>query len=187
MTGHVIRIGFGLFFCYLAYLLFVGPIFILSLIPLMLAFVCLYTYLGDFIAEPFANLYFSGRGGSKAPEQFSKVHGLLSNRQFSEAVEELRQLTAQSPDLIAGKVLLVNTLYENLNSREEALEIAFAELESEKWNDEHGKIVMTSVDILLEKGDKETAISLLEKAVIKLKKSSLCVGLERRLKSLATQ
>ena len=187
MAGHVIRIGLGLFFCYLTYDFFTDDIFLFALIPLILAFACFYTYLGDLLAAPFGNIFFSAGGGPAAPKQFSKVQGLLAQRQYEQAIQELELMTARNPDLVSGKVLLINTLYENLNRPDDALEIASAELEADKWCEDHGKIVMTTVDILLEKGEKQMAIAVLERAVQKLKKYALTDGLRMRLASLESR
>ena len=140
--------------------------------------------MGELIAAPFANIFFSSGGGRPAPEQFSKVQGLLSHRQYEEATEELKLIISSKPDLVSGKVLLINTLYENLNRPDEALEIASAELEKDKWSDDHGKIVMTMVDILLEKCEKKMAIAILKRAIQKLEKHALVDGLRMRLASL---
>ena len=160
--------------------------FIVALVPLILAFALLYTYFGDFVTAPVANFFFSSRSGQATPEEFSKVRGLLANRKFEHAVEELKLIIKQRPDLVSGKVLLINTLYENLNRPEEALVIAIKELEKEKWQYDHGKIVMSVVDILLENDEKGKAIVFLEKALSKINNHTLNAAFKKRLTSLKT-
>ena len=184
---HIIRIGLGSYFCYLTYYFFVDDIFLLSLFPLLLAFACFYTYFGDFITTSFANFYFSNRGGDKSLEQFSHVQGLLANRKYEEAVQELKLIIASNPTAVAGKVLLVNTLYEHLGRSNEALNVSLKEFEADKWCEDHEKIVMTAVDIFLEKGERKMAVALLRTAVLKLKKYPVKNGVERRLRSLESK
>ena len=184
MIWHLLRIGLGIFFCFLTYVLFEDGTFILSLVPLVLAFAILYTYFGDFITDPVGGFFFPNKGGQTSTEQFSKVYGLLANRKFEEAVSELKLITMQQPDLISGKVLLVNTLYENLNRSDEALEIGLEELKTDQWHSDHGKIVMSCVDILLDNREKGEAITLLEIAVLKLNQHELNPDFNKRLLSL---
>ena len=184
MIRHVLRIGLGIFFCFLTYILFEGETFILSLVPLILAFAVLYTYFADFITNPVGGFFFPNKSGHTTDKQFSKIHGLLANRKFEQAVDELKLIARQQPGLVSGKVLLVNTLYEDLNRSDEALDIALVELEKVTWDNDHGKMVMSCVDILLDRDEKAKAIAILEIAVSKLNQHKLNPDFIKRLKIL---
>ena len=94
---------------------------------------------------------------------------------------------ASNPTAVVGKVLLVNTLYEHLGRSNEALNVSLKEFEVDKWCEDHEKIVMTAVDIFLEKGERKMAVALLRTAVLKLKKYPVKNGVERRLRSLESK
>ncbi len=183
MYSDTVKITLGIACVLLTIMLLKEGMILLAPAPAILAFCFLHRYLLEFIAGSSGGLFFS-TGGGKSREQYSAVRGLLANREYREAVEALTAIVASAPDAAGAKLLLVNTLYEHLDEPDRALQIGAEELRSGRWTEDHDRIVMTVVDIYLDKRNRAAAVDVLQHAIAKSDNPTTIKTCERRLESL---
>ncbi|MBT3380197.1 MAG: hypothetical protein HN742_26985 [Lentisphaerae bacterium] len=161
-----------------------GAFGVLAAVPLgIIAGMCLYPYVAAPFGRAAAGMVVPGRC-REMPEQFTRARSLIARHSYDEAIAELETMLAARPELAAGWSLLAEIHYENRDDPDHALGVALKGLAAPAWVAEHEPLTLLAVDIYLERGEKEAAVSLLRK---QLKRANGASGLQKRLAHLESQ
>jgi len=170
MRANLLRIVVILICLVIAYFMIIsmGAMGLLFSMPFVLiAGIALSGILGGAAGDLFGNILFGG-GNARKVEEFSLIKGKVTNHDYQGAIEDLRTYISINPDSLDAKKMLMSILYDHLDNKEEALELAQTELQNEELSDDHESIVNLTVDILLEKNRRNEAVKLLQLTVDRL-------------------
>jgi len=154
----------------------------LAILCAAIAGFCLYPLLTHLAGSTAGNLMYSGKA-EEPRESYSSVHAKLRAHEFEAAAEELRERLVEKPDL-DGTVLLGRILYDHLKRPAEALAVAQAELQPQRWQPQHTPLTRLAVDALLDLGRPAEAGALLERVLPAVRDPAVARELRERRQTL---
>lgn len=188
LPEKVIRLGVGMPLIVLAVLAFncgAGPyaVFMAAVLGVV-AGICLHPFLSAPLSQFVGSLFYPN-AGRRLREQYTVVHGLIAQGQFSEAETQLRETLRQVPEAIDGWVLLAELLHTHLHRSDAALQAVLQALTARrKWESDKERLVMLAVDICLDQGDTARAKAILTEYAKKAGRSGATARMSERLMHL---
>jgi tetratricopeptide (TPR) repeat protein len=144
-------------------------------------------FLAPVLAEPLANLFIGiayPRSAADLPEEFSRVQALERNQEYDAALAELEAIIAAKPQLLAARAYRIRLLHDHFDAPDETLALLRTELAASTWEDEHHRLALLAVDLLLEQQRQPEAVALLDEVQHRPRTAQARHELQERLAAL---
>jgi len=142
----------------------------------------------DFLLAPLLNrvggLFYSGNVDAKI--EYPHIDGMIVKHQYSEALEELKNIINEEPKDGLAHLKYCELLIDHFNNQQEALELAYQRLNRKQADEFDIKLALLSCDILTEAGHHSNAHELLRSCLDKTKNQAYLKTLQQRLDHLET-
>ena len=142
----------------------------------------------DFLLGPILNrvggLFYSANVEKKI--EYPHIDGMIIKHQYSEALEELKEIIGQDPKDGLAHLKYCELLIDHFNQQQEALELAYQRLNRKQLDEFDVKLVLLSCDLLTQGGHHSNARELLTNCLQKTNDAAYSKNLQQRLDYLET-